>query len=151
MRIEIRCKGEKIKELKKKYGLKKIKDFMRHADRIGNELFYYYLSKMFAKETVRTSQDAKNRINGSEFKPENKAILTEFIDRVNVSRSAADIIKAYKDEENGYGKAETNKILFMLSEIDVNYVTATKEDLKAFGDDGIPTPLELLKKLNQGE
>lgn len=142
VRIEIRCKEEKIKELKKKYEIRKTESFMARADIIGGELFRYYLSGMFNHTTIRTLHDSLARISQSDFKPKDKENLCDFIMDINASRSAAVTIRNFKE----WDKDATNKILYMLSEIDVNYVTATKEDIKEFRGGYIPTPLELFNE-----
>ncbi len=140
VRIEIRCKEGKIKALKKKYNISSISDFMFRADKIGNELFNYYLSKMFNNGVIYTLKEALARIDKSGFKPENINILKEFIEDANNSRSVAETVKIYKGI---YGKKEVNRILFMLDLIDTNYVTITNAVKKLFDNSYIPTPLEL--------
>ncbi|MBQ4515914.1 MAG: hypothetical protein II978_03890 [Clostridia bacterium] len=140
VRMEIRCKEGKIKALKKKYNISTISDFMIHADKIGNDLYNYYLSRIFNNGMVCTLKDALARIDKSGFKPENINILKEFIEDANNSRSVAETVKTYKDI---YGKKEVNRILFMLDLIDTNYVTVTNTVKKLFDNGYIPTPLEL--------
>ena len=47
VRIEIRCKKEKIAVLKKKYNIATISEFMKFGDKIGDYLYNYYLGKIF--------------------------------------------------------------------------------------------------------
>ena len=47
VRIEIRCMEWKIRALKKKYKVDSISDFMLYGDKIGDELYNYYLSRIF--------------------------------------------------------------------------------------------------------
>ena len=57
-----------------------------------------------------------------------------------MSRSSAETIREYK---NISGKTEVKRILYMLDNIDTNYVTVTNSDVKLFKDGYIPTPIEL--------
>ncbi len=139
VRIEIRCKSEKIKELKKKYKIDKLGEFMKKADKIGKDLFEYYLPRMFGGSTIRTLKDAKERIANSNYKPHNKELLTEFIEASHMGRSAADVFSACD-------KATRKQIKFLLKELDINYVTATKEDVALFEDKYIPTPMKLFEQ-----
>lgn len=140
VRIEIRCMDGKIKALKKKYSINTISDFMYYSHKIGDELYRYYLSKIFGTGIICTLKEALNRVDMSSYKPENKELLKEFIEKANNSRSASDTFCVYK---NIYGKKEAKRILFMLDEIETNYVTATNADVKLFKDGYIPTLIEL--------
>lgn len=140
VRIEIRCMEGKIKALKKKYDIDTIEDFMLHSDEIGDDLYNYYLTKIFGGGTICTLKEAIKRINMSGYKKENIDLLKEFITEANISRSATDTIKKYK---NIYGKTEVKRILHMLDNIDTNYVTVTNSDVQLFNKGYIPTPIEL--------
>ena len=146
VRIEIRCMDGKIKALKKKYNLKTISEFMSGADKIGNELYNYYLKKIFNEGTIFTLKEALKRIDNSGYKSENISLLKEFIKDANESRSVALTFNLYKKI---YGKTETKRIVFMLDNIDTNYVTVTNNDIKLFDNGYIPTPFELYKEFSK--
>ena len=143
VRIEIRCMNGKIKALSKKYNIKTISEFMSHSNKIGKELYKYYLGKIFSSGMVCTLKEALSRIDGSGYKPENINLLKEFIGDSNESRSVAETFRIYK---NIYGKTEVKRIVFMLDNIDTNYVTVTNADVKLFDNGYIPTPLELYEE-----
>ncbi len=143
VRMEIRCMEGKLKALSKKYCIRTTKDFMRMGNVIGDELYNYYLKKIFGSGIICTLKEANKRIGLSEYSEKNKELLREFIDTANLSRSVAETIKDYK---SGYGKKETKRILFMFDNIDTNYVTVTNTDAKVFKDGYIPTPIELYKE-----
>jgi len=140
VRIEIRCMEGKVQALKKKYDIDSTEEFMISADIIGNDLYNYYLTKMFGIGLICTLNQAVKRIDMSGYKKENIEILKEFIKDANMSRSSAETIREYK---NIYGKTEVKRILYMLDNIDTNYVTVTNSDVKLFKDGYIPTPIEL--------
>ena len=140
VRIEIRCMEGKVQALKKKFNIDSIKELMINADIIGNDLYNYYLTKMFGSGIICTLNQAVKRIDMSGYKKENIEILTEFIKDSNMSRSSAETIREYK---NIYGKSEVKRILYMLDNIDTNYVTVTNSDVKLFKDRYIPTPIEV--------
>ncbi len=112
---------------------------MKKADKIGKDLFEYYLSRMFGGSTIRTLKDAKERIANSDYKPHNKELLTDSIEAIHMGRSVADVFSACD-------KATRKQIKFLLKELDINYVTATKEDVALFVDKYIPTPMELFEQ-----
>ena len=143
VRIEIRCMENKIKTLKKKYDIKTISEFMSRADKIGNELYKYYLSKIFNKGTIYTVKEALSQINNSEYKTKTKKLLKEFLSDSNESRSVG---KTYRDYKKIYGKHKTKHILELLDDIDTNCVTVTTADSNIFDNGYIPTPLELYKE-----
>ena len=143
VRIEIRCMNGKIKALSKKYNIKTISEFMAHSNKIGKELYKYYLGKIFSSGMVCTLKEALSRIDGSGYKPENINLLKEFIGDSNESRSVAETFRIYK---NIYGKTEVKRIVFMLDNIDTNYVTVTNADVKLFDNGYIPTPVELYEE-----
>ena len=91
---------------------------------------------------IYTLKEALKRIDSSEYKPENIALLKEFIKDANESRSVAATYKLYK---NIYGKSEAKRIIFMLDNIDTSFVTVTNHDEKLFDNSYIPTPYELYK------
>lgn len=93
VRIEIRCDSAKIDVLNEKYGIATIEEFMSEADKIGDYLYRYYLPKIFNNGVVCTLKEAKKRIGMSEFKDENKELLTSFVEEVSSARSAAQILK----------------------------------------------------------
>ena len=140
IRIEIRCMEGKIKALKKKYNVNSIRDFISKGNKIGKELYNYYLSKIFNDGEIFTLKEAMSSIDRSGYKPENISLLKEFVKDCNESRSVAETIRMYK---NLYGKKETKRIIFMLDNINTSYVTVTNSDVKLFDNGYIPTPLEL--------
>lgn len=146
VRIEIRCMEGKINALKKKHHIESISDFMGKANKIGNELYHFYLSRMFNQGTIYTLRDALERVDNSGYKPENINLLKEFLREANASRSVAETFKIYK---NIYGKKELKRLIFMLDNIDTNYVTITNTDGKLFDNGYIPTPLELYKEFSK--
>ena len=58
----------------------------------------------------------------------------------NETRSVAEAVCLYREF---LSKKEVNRIIWMLSNIETNYVTATTEVVKLFDYGYIPTPLEL--------
>ena len=113
---------------------------MSYGNKIGKELYNYYLSKIFNNGTICTLKDALSRIEHSGYKPENIKLLKEFVKDCNEARSVAETFKIYK---NIYGNKESERIVFMLDNIDTNCVTVTNSDVKLFDNGYIPTPLEL--------
>lgn len=97
VRIEIRCKKEKIKELKKKYKLDSISAFFRRANMIGNELFYYYLPQIASNATIRTLKDAEERIAKSDYGKKTKKLLWDFVKIANTVRSVSNTIEIFKE------------------------------------------------------
>ena len=142
VRMEIRCMEGKIQALKKKFGVKTIRQFMNSSDEIGMYLFRYYLTKMLGEGKIFTLKKTFERIDMSGYKAENIKMLKEFAETANTFRSAAEAVKIYKSTE---GKKEVNRMIFMLNEIDTNYVTATNEAVKLFKNEYIPTPMELFE------
>ncbi len=140
VRIEIRCMEGKINALKKKYKIKSISDFMFYGNKIGKELYKYYLRKIFNEGNICTLKEALRRIDNSGYKRENINLLKEFITDCNESRSVAKTFNVYK---NIYGKSKAKCIIFMLDNIDTNYVTVPASDAKLFDGSYIPTPYEL--------
>lgn len=140
VRIELRCMEGKIKDLKKKYDIKSISDFMNKSHKIGKYLYEYYLSKIFNDGTIYTLKESLKRISDSGYYPENIKLLCEFIRDCNESRSVAETVKIYKSL---YGKKEVKRIIYMLNNIDTSYVTVAHSDEKLFDNGYIPTPLEL--------
>ena len=78
-----------------------------------------------------------------EYRSENKDILKVFIENSNRFRSAAKAITLYREF---FDKKDVNRIIWMLSNIDTNFVTATTEVVKLFDRGYIPTPLELYEE-----
>lgn len=140
VRIEIRCMEGKIKVLQKKYNIESISDFMMQGNKIGEELFEFYLRKMFGEGKICTLKEAVQNVKLSGLKKENQDILIEFLEEANLSRSVADTIRLYK---NLIGKTEVKRIIYMLDLIDTNYVTITNKDCEVFENNYIPTPYEL--------
>ena len=140
VRIEIRCMEGKVSELKKKFNLKRISDFMKSSQEIGDYLFRYYLSRICNEGKICTLSEAMKRIDMGECKPENIELLKEFIEYSNHFRSDAKAVSMYRESS---GKKEVNRIIWMLTNIDTNYVTVTNEVVKLFDSGYIPTPLEL--------
>lgn len=143
VRIEIRCMEGKVSELKKKFRLKSIRDFMESSQEIGDYLFRYYLSRICNDGIICTLSEALKRIDMGEYKPENAELLKEFIEYSNHFRSAAKAVSMYRECS---GKKEVNRIIWMLSNIETNYITATTEVVKLFDNGYIPTPLELYEE-----
>ena len=142
-RIEIRCMEGKVSELKKKYKLKSIRDFMESSYEIGDYLFRYYLSRICNYGKICTLSEALKRIEMGEYKPGNTELLKEFIEYANNTRSVADAISIYK---KWMDKKAVNRMIWMLSNIETNYVTATTNVVKLFNRGYIPTPLELYEE-----
>lgn len=140
VRIEIRCMEGKVSELKKKFNLKSIYDFMIFSGKIGDYLFRYYLSRICNDGIICTLSEALKRIDMGEYKPESTELLKEFIEYSNQFRSAAKAVSLHRE---CLGKKEVNRIIWMLNNIETNYVTATTEVVKIFDNGYIPTPLEL--------
>ena len=143
VRIEIRCMDGKIKALKKKYHIKSISKFMSHGNKIGNELYRYYLTKIFNNGEVCILKDALSKIDESGYRLENIELLKKFLKDSNESRSVAETLKEYK---NQYGNSAGKHIVELLDRIQTNYVTVTNSDVKLFDNGYIPTPYELYKR-----
>ena len=140
VRIEIRCMEGKLKALKKKHDIESISEFMSRGKKIGQELYKYYLGKITNAGMICTLKKAMERIEHSEYKPKNIQLLKEFVTDCNEVRSAAECFKIYRKL---YGKDELKRLVFMLNNIDTNYVTVTTADVKLFYNHYIPSPLEL--------
>ncbi len=136
VRMEIRCMEGKVKALKEKYDIYSVDDFMNNADKIGNVLFNYYLTKIFSKGTIYTLDEARKQIKISGYKSDKCELLNEFLTTATELRSTSKAMKIYN-------KNEINKIIYMLDNINVNYVTATMATAKLFHKAYIPTPIEL--------
>lgn len=143
VRIEIRCMEGKIKELKKQYNIKTIKEFMSMGNKIGKQLYEYYLGKICNKGCICTLKEVMDRIDLSEYKSKNIALLKEFVKDANESRSVAKTLNLYKTV---IGDTKVNRIIYMLDNIDTNFVTVTNSDVRLFDNSYIPTPLELYKE-----
>lgn len=143
VRIEIRCMEGKIKELKKQYKITSISSFMSYADKIGNDLYKYYLSHICNQGEILTLKEAISNIDRSGYTPKKIKLLKEFIGDCNECRSVAEVLKKYSKI---YDTKTFSKIVYMLNIIDTNYVTVTNEAMKLFGDKYIPTPLNLYKE-----
>ena len=142
VRIEIRCMEEKVKALKEKYGISDIDEFMANSDMIGKDVFHYYLKRMFGKGTIYTLGAARKRIEISEYSQDNCELLNSFLIDATELRSSAKAINMYKEI---YGDKEVKRIIYMLDNIDVNYVTATTAAVKLFDRAFIPRPSELFE------
>lgn len=145
-RIEIRYMEGKVSELKKKFNLKSIYDFMIFSGKIGDYLFSYYLSRIFNDGIICTLSEALKRIDMGEYKPESTELLKEFIRYANETRSVAETVYLYR---KFLSKKEVNRMIWMLSNVETNYVTATTEVVKLFDNRYIPTPLELYEDCMQ--
>lgn len=141
LRIEIRCMKKKLKELKKKFDIKTIDDFMKNADEIGGYLYKYYLSRMFGTGEIYTFKKAKEGVALGDLKPKNVELITKFLESANESRSTN---KAYEAYCKAYGKKETRYILNKLNYVNTSYVTVTSRDAKLFYGDTVPSPLDLV-------
>ena len=116
---------------------------MESSQEIGDYLFRYYLSRICNDGIICTLSEALKRIDMGEYKPENAELLKEFIEYSNHFRSAAKAVSIYRECS---GKKEVNRIIWMLSNIETNYITATTEVVKLFDNGYIPTPLELYEE-----
>lgn len=143
VRIEIRCMEEKIKALKKKYGIETVEDFMAYSNKIGEDVYSYYLTKMFGSGGICTLKEAFSRIEQSGYRPENVDIMKDFISEANEARDASEAAAMFR---NIYGKKELKRILWMFDNIDTNYVTVTNADAKLFENGYIPLPIDLYKE-----
>lgn len=143
VRIEIRCMEGKVSELKKKFNLKSIRDFMDSSHEIGDYLFRYYLSRICNYGKICTLSEALERIEMGEYNLKNTELLKEFIEYANNMRSVAVAISTYK---KWMDKKEVTRMIWMLSNIETNYVTATSKAAKLFDQGYIPTPLELYEE-----
>ena len=141
LRIEIRCMKKKLKELKKKFDIKTIDDFMKNADEIGGYLYKYYLSRMFGTGEIYTFKKAKEGVALGDLKPKNVELITKFLESANESRSTN---KAYEAYCKAYGKKETRYIPNKLNYVNTSYVTVTSRDAKLFYGDTVPSPLDLV-------
>ncbi len=146
VRIEIRCKKEKIKELKKKYKLDSLSAFFNRANKIGSELFNYYLPQIASNATIRTLKDSEERIAKSEYGKKTKKLLWDFVEHANTVRSVS---KAIENFNKYHSKKKINEMLLLLNDIDVNPITVTKEDLKKFDCGYIPSLIELYKEFSK--
>lgn len=142
VRLEIRCMEGKIEALKKKYSIKSIADFMLYGDKIGNELYDYYMIKMFNRGSMYTLKEAMSRIERSGYGKKSVELLKEFVKECNESRNAAGTLIEYK---YAHGNNKLKQILSMLDDIETSYVTVTNRDIKLF-DGYIPNPLELYEE-----
>ena len=113
---------------------------MSYGNKIGKELYNYYLSRIFNNGAIYTLKEALSRIDHSGYKAENISLLKEFVKDCNEARSVAETFRIYK---NIYGKKEAKRIIFMLDNIDTSCVTVTNSDVKLFNNGYIPTPIEL--------
>jgi len=143
VRLEIRCKEGKIRELMKKYKVKTIDQFMKKANRIGDEVFNYYLGKMFNEGPLYTLKDALKRIDMSEYRKKTIKILKDFITECAESKTADEVFKTYK---KFYGSSRVKSIVSWLDIIETNYVTIKKSEKKIFNCESIPAPLELYRE-----
>ena len=142
VRIEIRCMKGKLKTLNKKYKIKSVSSFMKKAYKIGEDLYEYYLGKMFGKGMIYTLSEALERVDMSEYKNKQIKLLKEFISDCNQSRSAAETYTYY---QKTYGKDKAKRILEKLEDIATNYVTIANSDAKLFHNNRISSPYELYK------
>lgn len=146
VRIELRCMKGKIKELKKKYKIDSISQFMSHGQEIGQELYRYYLTKITNSGTICTLKEAKDAIDLSGYRKNTINFLKEFVTNCNSCRSVAKCIKDYRKY---YSSSEIKRYIRLLDDIDTNYVTITNEDKKTFDDNYIPTPYKLYQDFGQ--
>lgn len=137
VRIEIRCKKGKVKALMDKYHIKTISRFMERAEEIGDELYNYYLGKMFNKGYITTLKEALSWIEDSGYRKKTIEELKEFVTYCNEFRSAGKAFELFGKYKN------VDNMVKQLDDIQTNYVTVTKSDVKMFDNGYIPTPLEL--------
>ena len=148
VRIEIRCMKEKVNAIERKYKIRTIERFMERADEIGNKLYTYYLPKMFGTGEICTLKQVKENIDMGELRSNTIKLMKEFIEYSNESRSVA---KAYDFYKQALGKSGTKRLLYLFDLIDTNYVTITNKDYKIFGNQYIPTPMDLYNDFKDEE
>ena len=141
VRIEIRCMKKKLKELKKKFNVNTIDNFMKKADKIGRYLYKHYLSEMFGTGEIFTLKKAKEQFLLGDLKPKNIEALNEFLEFANEMRS---VNKAYEIYCKADGKKETRRVLNMFNYVDTSYVTMPSREAKLFKQEYIPAPLDLV-------
>ena len=120
--------------------------FFKRANKIGSELFNYYLPQIASNATIRTLKDAEERIAKSEYSKDTKMFLWDFVKIANTVRSVSKTIEIFKE---CHSKKEINEMLIRLNDIDVNPITVTKEDLKKFDCGYIPSLIELYKEFSK--
>lgn len=144
LRIEIRCMEDKIKHLRKRYqeqfALYSIKDFLRHADEIGDYLYSYYLGKMFCNGDFYTLKGARKRVKMGELDKETEEAMLDLLEEANGSRS---LQKACSLFAHAYSKKYVKRLLAKFDLIITSPVTVPREIQKIFGDEQIPHPLML--------
>lgn len=143
VRIEIRCMNEKLEHLKKKFHLSgSTESFMENSNKIAKYLYRYYLPKMFPDGEFYTLSEARERIELSGFKEENKNDMLELLRLTNEYRSLDEALRFWAD---ACGKAEVGRILSLFKLIETNPITLTGEMKKVFGKCGATHPMELFE------
>ena len=120
--------------------------FFNRANKIGSELFNYYLPQIASNATIRTLKDSEERIAKSEYGKKTKKLLWDFVEHANIVRSVS---KAIENFNKYHSKKKINELLTLLNDIDVNPITVTKEDLKKFDCGYIPSLIELYKEFSK--
>ena len=115
---------------------------MYYSDRIANDLYNYYLSRMFGTGDIYTLKEAMSRIERSGYGKKSVEVLKEFVKGCNESRNAEGTLIEYK---YAHGNNKLKQILSMLNDIETSYVTVPNRDIKLF-DGYIPNPLELYEE-----
>lgn len=144
LRIEIRCQDKKIKELQKKYRIFTIEEFFEYSDKIGHELYTYYLPKFFGTGEIYTLGEAKERIKISEYRKPTIEFMKEFVSYCNSSRHG---FLATKEFNNLYGKDKVKRIKEKFDEIEASYITIPRRDMELFKF-GLPTLMELYNEFS---
>ena len=73
-------------------------------------------------------------------------LLWDFVKIANTVRSVSKTIEIFKEF---HSKKKINELLILLNDIDVNPITATKEDLKKFDCGYIPSLIELYEEFSK--
>ena len=144
LRIEIRCQDKKIKEFQKKYKIFTIEEFFEYADKIGHELFTYYLPKFFGSGQIYTLSKLKEEIKISEYRKPTIEFMEEFVSYCNSIRRG---FLATEEFNNIYGKDKVKRIKEKFDEIEASYITIPRRDMELFKF-GLPTLMELYNEFS---
>lgn len=145
VRIEIRCMKNKIKALNAKFGLNTIEDYMLRSDEIANYLYEFYLQRMYGTGEIYTLSAARFEMDGCMLPKKQSKALKEILKDCNSMRNATHALNAYKIR---YSKHKLKKILQILDEEEISFVTASAEDATHFPDSILPSPLMLYRMYN---
>ena len=144
LRIEIRCQDKKIKEFQKKYRIFTIEEFFEYADKIGHELFTYYLPKFFGNGQIYTLSKLKEEIKISEYRKPTLKFMEEFVSYCNSIRHG---FLATEEFNNIYGKDKVKRIKEKFDEIEASYITIPRRDMELFKF-GLPALMELYNEFS---